>query len=205
MSKIEENKNSQIQKVEFDEDKALASWKKTKEAPATLVLALKWYELYLNAYSCEDIWRVNGQKFQLGMIVDAKIRYEWDKRKETQLSNLFNNIETKVIKVKNESISLLSDLLAAAHKIWGDKVAKFLQDGDMDALAGFDPSSLKNYKEILAMLQALTTSPKDGGNKDIRLEGKVNHVHTVESPKIGSSTAKELLKFLEGDGEVIDG
>lgn len=204
MSKTEETQNSQIQKIEFDEDKALASWKKTKEAPATLVLALKWYELYLNAYSCEDIWRVNGQKFQLGMIVDAKIRYGWDKRKEAQLANLFNNIETKVIRVKNESISLLSDLLAAAHKIWGDKVAKFLQDGDIQALGGFDPSSLKNYKEILAMLQALTTSAKET-NKDIKLEGKVNHIHTVESPKIGSSTAKDLLKFLESDGEVIDG
>lgn len=198
------DENSQIQRVEqSNEDKALQEWKKTKSAPIPLALSLKMYELYLNNYSLEDIWRVNGEKFPLGAIVDAKIRYKWDERKDIQLANLFNNIEKKVIRVKNESISMLADLLAAAHKIWGDRVAKFLQDGDISVLEGLDPSSFKNYKEILSMLQVLTNNNSKNA-KDIKIDGTVSHIHSIEKTKIGSGDAANLLKLFD-DAEIIDG
>ena len=177
------------------EGEELRRWRRKSEAPIPLALALKMYELYLNGYSCEDIWRVNGQKFPLGQVVDAKVRYEWDVRRADQLDSLYNGIEEKVMHVKTEAVSHLANMLAAAHKIWGDRVAEFLQDGDQEKLAGFDPSSVKNYKEILTMLQLL--SSKD--TKEVKVTGNVEHVHTqgLEAKRMTGKNASDLLRTIE--------
>lgn len=209
MNEIEANseeKSLQLRKdVELVEDKALKEWRKLKEAPIPLALALDMYTLYLNGYDCQEIFRVNGQRYPLGMIVDAKLRYSWDKRREMQLDLLYGNIQEKVLRVKNEAVSHLSDLLSAAHKIWGDKVKMFLQDGDITQLGSLDPSSIKTYKELLTMLTLLTES-QGGKSKEVKVDGTVQHVHTVSEPKkkLKSEVAHDLLKMIE-DAEVIDG
>ncbi len=177
------------------EGEELRRWRRKSEAPLPLALALKMYELYLNGYSCEDIWRVNGQKYPLGQVVDAKVRYDWDERRNEQLDNLYGGIEEKVMHVKTEAVSHLANMLSAAHKIWGDRVAEFLQEGDPEKLAGFDPSSIKNYKEILSMLQLL--SAKD--TKEVKVTGNVEHVHTqgIEAKKLTGKNASDLLRTIE--------
>ncbi len=190
-------------RVEEKEAEEYRRWKRKGEAPIPLTIALQMYELYLNSYTAEEIWRVNGQRYPLGQIVDAKIRYDWDERREVQLANLYGNIEKKVLHVKNEATSHLADLLSAAHKIWGDKVAQFLQEGDMTLLTGFDPSTIRNYKEILGMLQLLTSS-KDA--KAVTVGGTVEHVHTQAidaKKKMSTTAASDLLRSI--DAEYTDG
>jgi hypothetical protein len=184
------------QKMEAKEGEELRKWKRKAEAPLPLALALKMYELYLNGFSCEEIWRVNGQKYPLGQIVDAKLRYEWDDRKAEQLDSLYGSIEEKVLHVKNDAVSHLAGLLAAAHKIWGDRVAQFLQEGDQTLLAGFDPSAIKTYKEILSMLQMLVAN-KD--TKEVKVSGNVEHVHTqgIDAKKMTGKSASDLLRIIE--------
>src|SRR6266404_4850632 len=184
------------QKTMAKEAEELRRWKRKGEAPLPLALALKMYELYLNSYSAEEIWKINGQKYPLGQIVDAKLRYEWDERKAEALDGFYSNIEDKVLHVKNDAISHLTGLLAAAHKIWGDKIATFLQEGDKTILDGFDPSSIKSYKEILLMLQLLTSKKE---TKELKVSGNVEHVHTqnVEAKKMTGKTASDLLRSIE--------
>ena len=194
-----EIKSIQVRTAKKEEDE-LKKWRKTGEAPLPLALALQMYELYLNGYEVEEIWRVNGQKYPLGQIADAKLRYEWEERKETQLASLYGNIEKKVLHVKHEAISHLADLLAAAHKIWGDKVAKFLQDGDVSEIAAFNPASLKNYKDILQMLQLLTANTKD--TKEVKVGGTVEHHHSQVidiKKKMSSDAASDLLKSIDAE------
>ncbi len=198
----DEIKAIQLRIVEKEDDE-YRKWKREKQAPIPLTLALQMYELYLNGYSCEEIWRVNAQRYPLGQIVDAKIRYDWDERKDTQLATLYGNIEKKVLHVKHEAVSHLADLLSAAHKIWGDKVAQFLQEGDMNLLVGFDPSTVKNYKEILGMLQLLTAQKE---SKDVKVGGTVEHVHSQAvdaKKKMSSGAASDFLASV--DAEYTDG
>jgi hypothetical protein len=159
------------------------------------------YELYLNGYTCEQIFKANGGAFEYGAIIDAKDRLNWDIRRDRQLMALHSQVERKVYKVKQDALSHLSDLLAAAHKIWGDKVAQFLQEGNQELLQGFDPSSLKNYKEILTMLKLLTEGT--GDKKEVMVGGTVKHLHAVtsemkgpEAKRVSSAAASELLDLI---------
>lgn len=191
----------EIDKIQTRELESLEDWRRTKSAPMALNVAIKMYELFLNGYSCEEIYRVNGGKFHLGQIVDAKQRYEWEKRRDAQLESIYTNIEQKVYKTKNDAIVHITDTLSAAHKLWGDKIKLFLQEGDKELLEGMDLENLKTYKELLQMLQALTTAADKVKEKQIQVDGVVNHVHKVELPEkkqLSSEEASRLLDFIDG-------
>lgn len=188
------------------EQSAYKEWALTQQPPLPLATAIKMYELFLNSYTTEEIFRVNGQQYPLGMIVDARLRYDWDDRRNSQIESMYSNIENKILRVKNEAVSNLADLLAAAHKIWGDKVKMFLQEGDPALLQGIglDPSNMKNYKEILAMLSTLTEA------KTKQVSGTVQHQHvhvSVDPPKkMSGKVATDLLKLVDAaGGDIIDG
>lgn len=200
--------------IQKEEEKAYIEWKSGKDAfPIPLELAAGMYELYLNSYSCTDIYRINGMRYPLGQIVDSKVRYEWDKRRDSQLANLFGNIEKKVLVTKNEAVSHLADLLAVAHKVWRDKLMKFIQEGDPKYLEGLDFYNIRNYKEILSLFNSMTDDTKNinqgNANGKMNVAGTVKHVVTVtdvqEKHKVKTSTdASELLRMIE-NAEVVDG
>jgi hypothetical protein len=198
MDEIELKSKLQALNIELNEteNKSYLEWQSTGGKPLPLAAALKLYELFLNFYSLDDICRINTKKIPLGQIVDARIRYEWDKRRKEQLDSLYSTIEQKVIKVKNESVVHLTDLLSAAHKIWGDKIKLFLQDGDATILEDLNIVNFKNYKELVTLLKELTDKKEVPVSKMI-----VSHTHLPEneSRQMGSGTAAEMLKLLQGD------
>lgn len=175
--------------------------------PLPLGTSLQLYELFLNAYSCEEICRINGEKYPLGQIVDARIRYDWDRRKQEQIESLYSRIEDKVVRVKNNAVSYLADLLAAAHKLNGEKVQKFLMEGNPEVLDGLKLSTIKDYREIVNMFILLTggsynlakntNNPKFPGN-DINVKGEVKHIHVKEEAK-----SKDLLSMID-EAETVD-
>jgi hypothetical protein len=175
------------------ENKSYIEWKATNSSPLPLSVALKLYELFLNFYSLDEIHRINGKKFPLGQIVDARVRFEWDKRRKEQLDSMYSTIEQKVVKVKNEAIVHLTDLLSAAHKIWGDKIRIFLQDGDPTVLGDLNIVSFKNYKELVSLLKEMTDKKEATVSKVV-----VDHTHLIkEGPqKLNSGVAADLLKLL---------
>jgi hypothetical protein len=184
---------------------AYAEWLDLQELPIDVSVAIKMYELFLNSYSLDEIYRVNGKKYHLGAIVDARKRHNWDARRVEQLDSMYSNIEDRILKVKNDAIANLADLLSAAHKVWGDKVKLFLQEGDPSLLSGIglDPSNIKNYKEILAMLSSLVETKV---SKNVQVGGTVQHVHMAIEPKkaLNGKVAADLLKLVDDSG-VIDG
>src|SRR5277367_536244 len=101
------------------ENKAFLEWKESDGKPLPVAMALKLYELFLNFYSLDDIYRINAKKIHLGAIIDARVRHGWDTRRKEQLDSMYSTVEQKVVKVKNEAVVHLSDLLSAAHKVWG--------------------------------------------------------------------------------------
>jgi hypothetical protein len=184
-------------KISDKEQESWALFKKCKEPPIPLKSALNMYELFLNSYDCEEIHRLNGGKFSLGQVVDARIRYEWDKRKELQLQSLYGNIEQKVMQVKNQAVSYVADLLAAAHRLHGDKIKQFIQTGNLEDLGDLKITSIKDYREIINLLAVLTQSAEEAKKasapvKAVHIEGEVKHVHQVDS-----KSADDVLNFLE--------
>jgi hypothetical protein len=176
------------------ENKAFMEWRAVGGNPLPLAAALKLYELFLNFYSLDEIHRINGKKIPLGQIVDARVRFEWDKRRKEQLDSMYSTIEQKVVKVKNEAVVHLTDLLSAAHKIWGDKIRLFLQDGDPAALGDLNLVSFKNYKELVSLLKEMTDKKEPATVSKVL----VDHTHSIkESPqKLSSGVAADLLKLL---------
>jgi hypothetical protein len=157
------------------------------------------YEMYLNGLNCEQICLAHGNQFPLGAILDAKQRLSWDSKREAQLANIHLQVERKVYKVKHDAMSTLSDLLGVAHKVWAEKIAKYLETGDSEALGGFDPSNLKNYKEIVTMLSALSENKNEPSKKEVMVGGTVKHVHAVtdsKDKKIKSAAASDLLDLI---------
>ena len=179
-----------------DELRVYDEWSQKGLPFIPLASALKLYELFLNGYSVNEIYRINGGKIELGAIVDARIRFKWDERKEKQLEGLYSNIDQKIIKAKNEALVYLTDSLAAAHKLMGDKVKLFLQEGDISLIQGMDLDKFKTYKELLQMLQTLTANNgKNVPQREVLIGGEVMHTHRVE--KMNGADATNMLKELE--------
>lgn len=191
------------------EQRAYEKWLKKIDDPIPIELAIDMYALYVNGHSCEKIFEANDRVYPLGQIVDAKIRYNWDERKDEHLNALHEAVTTAVIKAKSDVVTHLADMLAVAHKKIGTKLQKYLQTGDESLLGGFDPSNLTEYSKIVAMLNAVVPSTKEGSPKrDVKVEGQINHVHTAAQapgePKkqITSTVAADLLKTIE-EGEIV--
>jgi hypothetical protein len=64
-SKLAPVENKSINELELE---AYEKWKTEGHGPIPLEMALSYYELYLNAFSCTEIYRINGRSSPLGSI-----------------------------------------------------------------------------------------------------------------------------------------
>ncbi len=193
MSKKEDNA---IVKVEQE---ALERWQKTHEPHLDLEQAMTLYEHYLNGCTVEEIYHLKNGKVPFGQIVDAKQRYEWERRKTQQFTALFKKVEERAVKSKAEAVFMLTDALAVARKLFGDRFKKYLETGDATHLGTLDLTNLKNYKMLIEMLQMLTDT-KDSSHKEVSVGGTVQHQHSVS---IDNKNAAKLLKMFD-EGKVVD-
>lgn len=181
---------------------------KKNKAPLSVSTSLKMYELYLNGYSCEEIFRLNDNQFPLGMILEARIRDSWDDRREQHLTELYGGIVAKVKKTQTEAVAFVADLLAAAHKKHGDKLKKFLQSGNPADLGALSIDTMTSYQTAATMLLKLTgqDKQKDGSNK-IQIVGQnidvqaIGSAQTAEDEQITSGLADKILQFLESKSD----
>jgi hypothetical protein len=181
------------------EDDEVTMWRDRGEPPLELQRAMELYELFLNGMNCEQIYKAYSGVIPYGQILDARDRYNWDKKRRDQIAEAFKSVEERVVKSKMDAIQHLTLLLASAHKMLGDRVQKYLATGDESYLGTLDPSNLKNYTTILQTLNALTDSQK---SKDVNVGGVVEHKHSIALKPDAKSAAK-LLEMLE-KGEIVD-
>lgn len=158
---------------------------------------MQFYELFLNGYSCEEIAKLNEGKFDPGMIIDARVRHEWDARKSAHLESLYGGLLEKVKATQAEGAVFLTDMLSAAHKMYGSKIKKYLQTGDPKDLGGLQIESLDSYRKILETLMTLTGqhSGKTGQQPKVQIvaQGDV----TVSNEPSASELLAQLLKDKE--------
>lgn len=135
--------------------KARASGESARLSPQA---AAQLFSLYLQGYSVSDLVKQNPNygSLGLGLIVRARIEYNWDEEREKYIQSLMSSVRQTVEKVTLESIQFASDGMAVFHRLAGDRFKKYLQTGDVSTLGDFRDMSFKNYKDFVELLQKLT-------------------------------------------------
>ena len=144
-------------------------------------LSAELFNLFLNGKSCIEIARLNNNKYHLGQIVRARVEFDWDIKKTEHTEALLNGVRDRVQLVQLESINYLSDRLAAAHKLDGDKFKKYLQSGKREDLEGLD-GTLSNFKEYEKVLTALMNLTGQATQQKVTGEVTVKHVEVPAGP-----------------------
>lgn len=156
----------------------------------------EFFELYLTGSSCEEIAKLNPG-FGLGIIVKARIDFDWDGQKDQYINNLFDNIKEKIQRNQLEAIEFSTLSMSVFHKLWSTKFKKFLQTGDEKELGDVKGMSFKVYKDISENLLKLTGQDK----KQQVVSGEV--IHKVEIPAankaISAKEASSILKVIDAE------
>lgn len=151
--------------------------------------AAAFFELFLNGYSTKEIHNLN-KAYDWGMIIHARVKYEWDEQRQEYMKDLFAGVREKVLKTQVEGIHFLNDFLSAAHKCYGDKLKMYLQTGDPTLLRGLKLESLHSYGKAVALLAKLTGQEKNIGSLEVLLK---------------DAETKQSVTELQGKGVVVDG
>ncbi len=133
------------------------------------------YELYLNGRSLSEI-RAQFTQYGLGQIVHAAVEGRWNERRLEYLGGLMDRAKGRALQVAAESVEFISDSMAAAHKMHGAALKKYLVTGDPKDLGAFGIGSLKQYRDTVEVLLKIT-----GQDGTKRVAGTVKHEHTVRT------------------------
>lgn len=121
--------------------------------------AAKFFGLFLQGYTPKQIAEQNPNfgSLALGLIVRARIEFDWDGERDKHAQTLMLGARTALEKATLESIQFTADGMAVYHKLVGDRFRKYLQTGDPEVLGSeFKDMSFKNYKDMVATLKSVT-------------------------------------------------
>ena len=160
--------------------------------------AAKFFELYLNGSTVEEIHRLN-KAFPIEAIHLARVKYGWDMAKDTYVMDLQASIRQKVMKAQMESTALLTDVLSAAYRMHGDKLKKYLQTGDESSVKGvFGVESIAQLLKVVDSLQKITGQSNQIKVKteshqtiDVNLNKKTEDISEETAAKIIAAIAEE--------------
>lgn len=151
----------------------------------------KLFELFLNGSDINEIHRLN-KNFPYEAILWSRVKYDWDKLKDEYAASLTGQVAQKVIKASLETTSLLTDMLAVAHKKHGDKLKKYLQTGDEADLG--DALSIDTIHGLLKAVEGLQKVTGQDRTHNINKKEVVNlNVNVQGVPQVGDDTAKTII------------
>jgi hypothetical protein len=195
-----ENQNTEVVKVILsDEDqKILNEYRDAGHPPLAPSTSSAFFELFLNGNTVREIQRLNSA-FKLGAILDAQIRYDWDREKDRYIRDLQSKTFQRMVQVQMESASFLADTLSAAHKKYGTALRKYLQTGNEEDLEGYDVSNITSYSKSIDALMKITGQD----SKKVKLEGNINQnvtgsikIESMSDKVLNPETAEKLLAIL---------
>ena len=177
-----------------DESKALAEHIAKKDFSLAPRTSAEFLQLYLNGYTTSEIQKLNPG-FKLGIIVAARVEYEWDRHKTEYIQTLMSQTRESVTKSQLEAVRFAADGMTVYHKVLGLAFKKYLQSGRTEDLGDFaDSMNIKNYKEFVSLLMTLT-----GQENQKKVSGEIHHTvgGTGKTVDIGKIDGSDLLRFLE--------
>lgn len=197
-SDIMENKNELPERLKLLNDEEIRAYRKYLDsglAPLAASKAGEFFSLFLQGYSTFDIVKANPS-FSLGLIVRARVDFNWDKHRDKYLEDLFGGIKEKISKVQMEAVSFTTDAMSVYHKLIGNRFKKFIQTGDEETLGDWKEFSFKNYKDFSEILLKLTGQNGKEGIK-IEVNAKPEPRNSVDVEVIARPTVSDAADLLE--------
>lgn len=194
-----------------EERQALVAWQERHLPMLGPTLSTKLFQLFLQNKSVADIAALNPGTLP-GAILDARVRDSWDEKRREYLDHLYGTVLQRVMQTQTEAVQFTADLMAAAHRLYGPKLQKFIQSGEIKDLGEAEKliQSLDAYRKVAEMLLKLTLqdkekAPKDAPQRDIKwLPTAPPTKSSEEKPALPSPTAAPVVKQLPGSVEVVD-
>ncbi len=161
------------------EKTALAVTFKMRPEPARLspTLEAQLFSLFLNGQDCVKIAQMNPG-ITLGQIVRARVESQWDLKRFEHVEALLKDARDRLQQTTLESVDFVAAQIAAAHKLYGEKVKRYLQTGNEKDLGGFSIHGWKAYNDAIELLKKLTG--QDGTKQ--KVSGEIVHKHEVTVP-----------------------
>lgn len=126
--------------------------------------AANFYALWLQGYTTQDLAKQNSNfgKDALGLIVRARIEFDWDEQRDQHTRDLMRSAQITVEKNTLEGIQFAADGMAVFHKMVGDRFRKYLQTGEEHHLGDFKTMGIKNYKDLVELMMKMTGLDRKG-------------------------------------------
>ena len=171
----------------------LEEFKSSGKAGLAPSLSASFFELYLNGNDVFEIQKLN-KAYDIGAIIDCKVRFSWDEKKDAYINNLHTNAMSRLMQVQMESANFLADVLSAAHKRHGIALRKYLQSGDPRDIEGFDIGNISSYSKSIEALMKITGQDQ---KKKVQLEGTLNSNIAVSEAMERPMTQNQAANILE--------
>jgi hypothetical protein len=154
----------------------------SRNFPVAQSTATQLFCLYLNGKTLPEIQALNPT-LSMGQIVYAAVEGNWYKHRLDYLARLPDKAKLRLQQIACEAVDFMGDQLAAAHKMHGEAIQKYLQSGNSDDLGSFGINSIRQYREVLELLVKAT-----GQNNTSTVNVKSEVVHSIapstEAPKV---------------------
>ena len=192
MDQLIEKSKGVLSASEYNLVKAYIEKGGSQLAPET---ASKFFELFLNGSDIKEVWRLN-KSFPIEAIHLARVKYDWDLKKDEYVMHLTDQVREKAVKAQLETTALLTDLLAATSKKNGDRLKKYIQTGDEKDLDGaMQIDSLMGLMKVIEGLGKITGADRvQKIDKKETVNVNINATSTTED--MTPETAAKILEAL---------
>ncbi len=150
--------NPFFSKQELQElNKYINSDKPHNIAPAK---AEQFFILFLEGRTIDQIHKAHPQ-WPKGALLLARHEYEWDKQKEEYLTKLFENVRSRMLKLKAEVANHIMDKLAVAHKEFARDMEQYLINPNSANIPKNRLRTMREYKDAILILKELLNMGKE--------------------------------------------
>lgn len=150
--------------------------------------AMSFFGLFLNGYGVDEIHRMNPA-FPVEAIHWARLRFDWDGKREKYLGQLHEKIISKVTKAQLETTNLMTDMLTVTTKKYGDKLKRYLQTGNEKDLGG--AIEVDSIGQLLKLVDGLQKITGQSNTKNHRHDHRVIEEKKVDIT-VGGESVSEL-------------
>ncbi len=174
------------------EIEAYLAYKAANKPHIAAATALNFYHLFLEGFEPEKL----AEKFPqwgLGAIVDARIRYQWDRRKVEYVNDLHRRVTSRAVKFQYESMDFMQNLAAVTHIKFNKEMMEYIQNPTKENIPNTMIHSIREYKDLIAAMDQLT---KLGQPAVPVTPGEHTTVNVVaeNGSKVEISSGSDLLK-----------